>query len=358
MSARSEEPRGPDAASHDSIVARSAPGTGAPSEAEAAEIESELAAARHRALDWRRLAIQSLAFLVGVALIVWIVSRAARDPTVWQRLRSADPGVVAALLGCSVASLLLNGAIFWVAVQPVRRLGMAELQWVNAFAALVNYAPVRLGLLVRIVWHLRVDRMHVREVVAWFVNVTYTVLVPLGAAITASLLIGALDGWLVALTVGLIAVGAVAAPRVARLPFVARRCGGLERVITDRRALVGALTLRTLDLVCWTLRVVLAVRILGIDLTPGQSVMVAMASLAMSLFPTGQLGIREATVAFLAARMAIGDPDALDSQAKALAVVESASQFAVTLPAGVLAAFMLARRWRRAKQARASRVAV
>lgn len=314
------------------------------------DVEEEIAETRRRIFSWRRLLVQTIGFALGAALIIWLLWRATRDPTVWERLRAADPMLVAALLGCSVVSLFLNGAIFWISVQPVRRLGFGELQWVNATAGLFNYAPVRLGIFVRLVWHLRLDRMRVREVAAWFASITYTVVIPLGAAIAASLTFGQLGWPLIVMALALVAVGGFLAPAIARQRIVASRCGGLERVVTDPRALWGALALRSLDLVFWSLRMILTVRILGMDLTAGQSFMLAMASLAVTLNPLGRLGFREATVAFVAARMASGDGDDFLARSSQLAVVESAAEFIVTLPAGVLAMFMLSRRWKASKE--------
>lgn len=327
-------------------------GAGLESAADAATIEEEIVETKRRMFSWRRLSIQAFGFILGAGLIAWLLWYAARDPTVWERLRHADPRLVAALLACSAASLVLNGLIFWISVQPIRKLGAGELQWVNVLAALMNYAPVRLGIFVRLAWHLRVDRMRLREIAAWFGSVTYSILVPLGAAIVASLATGGIGWPFLGLAVVLIVIGGVAAPAVARRPFVSNRCGGLERVVTDPRALWGAMGLRSLELCLWAMRMLLTVRILGMDLSPAQSVMLALAGLAVTLNPLGRLGFREATVAFVAARMVGGDSEDLLVRSSQLAVLESAGEFAVTLPAGLLAIFMLAKRWRQTTRTR------
>lgn len=329
-----------------------------PSPSSAIEIEAELEQTRREVFAWKRVLLQAIGFAAGAALIIWLFWRATRDPTVWERLRAADPMLVVALLACSLASLVLNGAIFWIAVQPLRRLAFGELQWVNAVAALANYAPVRLGVLVRLAWHLRVDRMRLREVVAWFASITYTVLVPLGAALTAALLFGQLGWPLLGTAVALIIVGGAVAPTLAARRFVRERCGGLERVVTDPRALWGSIAVRTLDLLLWTLRMMLAVRILGMELSPSQSFMLAMAGLAVTLNPLGRLGFREATVAFVAARMVGGDGEDLMARTSQLAVIESAAEFLVTLPVGALAIVMLWRRWAKATRTTPSAPAV
>ncbi|MBX3355366.1 MAG: flippase-like domain-containing protein [Phycisphaeraceae bacterium] len=322
-------------------------------EAAPEEIEAELEETKRQVFAWRRLLLQSIGFALGAALIIWLVVRAMQDPAAWQRLRAADPALVAVLLACSAISLALNGAIFWIAVQPLRRLGFMELQWVNAVAALFNYAPVRLGVFVRLAWHLRVDHMRLREVAAWFASIAYTVVVPLGAAIAAALLFGALGLGMLGVTLGLILVGGIAAPALLGRRFVQQRSGGLERVVTDPVALWGSLVVRSIDLGLWALRMMIVVRILGMELSASQSFMLAMAAMAVTLNPLGRLGFREATVAFVAARMLGGDGEDLVARTSQLAVIESAAELAVALPAGAVALIMLAGRWKRAKQTRA-----
>jgi len=309
--------------------------------------EHDLEQTRRSLLSWRKLALQATGFAIGSALLGWILWHSG--PGLWTRLRGADPWLLAALLGTSVASLAINGTIFWLALRPIRRLPLIELQGVNAFAGLLNYAPIRLGVVARIVWHLRVDRLRVREIAAWFASVTYTILVPLGAAITAALLTTTLD-WRFALLMGsLVVAGGVAAPIVVRWAPIRSRTNGLERVLSDPLVLWGSMGLRIVDLGLWALRMLVALRILGLELTPTQGVMLAMANLAVTLNPLGRVGFREATTALIASRLLAGQGDLLQ-QAGELALVESAGEFFVAAPAGLIAAFMLARRWREARR--------
>ena len=325
-----------------------APGVDDESLAAPEEVEAELEETRRRYLSWRRLLLQAAAFVVGAALVAWLVYRATSNPQMWERLREASAGQVVALLGCSLASLVINGAIFWLAVRPVHRLPFLELQWVNAMAGMLNYAPVRLGVVARIAWHLRVDRMHVRHIVAWFASVTVTVLVPLGAAVAAAMTARRLDGlFLLVLAVLVIAAGLIL-PRLASLPAVRRRAHGAEKVLTDPFALWGCLILRVVDLSLWSLRMMIAVSILGIHLSAQQSFMLAMANLAITLNPLGRVGFHEATVALVAAAMTSGSGGDLVDTCSQLAVVESAGEFVVAVPAGLLALVILRRGWRRA----------
>lgn len=309
--------------------------------------EREIDDARRSLLSWRKLVLQSAGFLLGAGLLAWLLWFSG--PGLWSRLRGADPWMLAALAGCSVASLLLNGAIFWLAVRPIRPLPFVELQCVNAFAGLVNYAPVRLGVVARILWHLRVDRLRVREVAAWFAGVTCTILVPLGSALLAALLVTTIDWRFALLMAALVVAGGVVAPWIARTPAIRRRTNGLERVITDPVVLWGSMVLRVADLAFWAMRMLVAVEILGLELTPGQTVMLAMANLAVTLNPLGRVGFREAAVTLVASRLLSGQGDLLQKSGE-LALVESAGEFLVALPAGLIAAVMLGGRWRSARR--------
>ncbi len=309
--------------------------------------ELEIEETRRRLLSWRKLLVQASVFALGAGFLAWLLWYSG--PGLWSRLRGADARLLAALVGCSVASLVINGAIFWLSVRPLRPLPFVELQCVNAFAGLLNYAPVRLGVVARILWHARVDRLRLREVAAWFASVTYTILVPLGAALTAALVVADLDWRFAILMAALVAIGGALAPWIARRGVVRRRAGGLERVVADPLALWGSLLLRILDLGFWAARMLVAVRILGLELTPAQSVMLAMANLAVTLNPLGRVGFREAAVTLVASRLLAGQGDLLKESGE-LALVESAGEFLVMAPAGAVAAFMLAGRWRRSRR--------
>jgi len=320
----------------------------APDESPAVEPpERELDETRRSLLSWRTLLLQAIGFALGAGFLVWLLWFSG--PGLWSRLKGAEPRLLLALAGCSVASLLLNGAIFWLAVRPIRPLPFVELQCVNAFAGLVNYAPVRLGVVARILWHLRVDRLRVREVAAWFASVSYTILVPLGAALAAALLVTTLDWRFALLMAALVTIGGVVAPWAAKTNLIRRRTNGLERVITDPVVLWGSMALRIADLGFWAARMLVAVEILGLGLTPGQAVMLAMANLAVTLNPIGRIGYREAAVTLVASRLLAGEGDLL-RQSGELALVESAGEFLVALPAGLLAALMLAKRWRASRR--------
>ena len=71
---------------------------------------------------------------------------------------------MAALLGCTIGSMLINGATFWITGQPIAPLKFWDMQWLNMSGNLLNYAPVRLGAIARVMYHLRVDGLSLLQI--------------------------------------------------------------------------------------------------------------------------------------------------------------------------------------------------
>jgi hypothetical protein len=70
----------------------------------------------------------------------------AREPRAARAAGEAAPGPVALLFGCSLATLALNGLIFWVVLLPEKRLRVSDtLATVNAFATMLAYLPFKLS---------------------------------------------------------------------------------------------------------------------------------------------------------------------------------------------------------------------
>jgi hypothetical protein len=285
-------------------------------------------------LSPRRIAVQVTGFVVGAALLAWIVVHAMKEGD-WRRIAQAPPLLIAALLGCTLVSTLLNGASFWVTVRPIRQLGFADLQRLNVVANMLNYAPIRLGALARVVYHMRVDRLGLLEIGAWFSVVAAILLLGAGSALVATLARDRVD-WIWALLVaGQMVLGVAVFRVLATLPLAARYGQGLDRVARDRGAMWGAMGLRALDLGTYVGRMAVAVAILEIDLSAGNVVVLAMVALAASLIPFGRLGFREFCVAAAGQRLGMMAGD-VESRMNQLALVESAGEALVFLPLGML----------------------
>ena len=111
--------------------------------------------------------MQVAGFVVGCALVAWCAQRAsAKGGEGLEKLWNADRSLVALLLLSTLGSIICSGYTFWAIARPIRRFSVVEMQAVNLMASLFNYAPVRLGLFLRCVFHWRVERMPGTDIAA------------------------------------------------------------------------------------------------------------------------------------------------------------------------------------------------
>ncbi|MCA9284231.1 MAG: flippase-like domain-containing protein [Phycisphaerales bacterium] len=287
----------------------------------------------------RRILVQVVGFAVGIGLVVWCVRRAASGGN-WETILHASAWQISGLLGFTILSLVMAGTAFWVAIQPVRQLRWRELQGLNFVASLFNYAPVRLGLVTRVVWHLRVDRIAPLMVVGWFGSMGLVMGVVLGSAATATLVHPRLDAVWAGLLLVLLLTGGMLLRVMVQMPLartITRRLHGMERLILDHRALWGGVAIRVLDLTAFTGRMACAASICGITLSLSDVLLLALSAQLISLSPFGRVGFREAAVAFVASRLSGGPGVDVESVFAQLALVDSAGEVLVIVPLGVLA---------------------
>ncbi len=292
----------------------------------------------------RKLLLQLTGFAVGVALLAWIIVKAIEEGD-WHRIAEANPLLVAGLLGCSLTSAVANGAIFWITVRPLRHLRFWDLQRLNVAANMLNYAPVRLGALSRVLYHLRVDRLSLLQVGAWFSLVLYTLVLCVAACVVATIVRDRVDVIWGLGVAGQIVLGGITLRGMVNLPLVARYGRGIDQMANDRWSLWGALALRMVDLSAFTGRMGIAALILEISLPTAHVVVLAMVALLASLIPFGRVGFREFCVAAAAQRLSMlaGDVEANMNQ---LALVESAGEALVFIPLGLMTLLWFRRRWR------------
>lgn len=281
--------------------------------------------------------MQSIGFVLGAALLGWCIWIAVNQGD-WSMVREADPWMVLGLAGCTLLSLLSNAGIFWVTVQPVKRVRLLDMTWLIFVTSLLNYAPVRAGLVARVIYHLRVDRLKALEIAAWFAAIAMTLAIVIGGLLGATILRPQVDWlWVVAALVQVIVAG-VALRVLMRHRLWAVHGRGIDRMLISRRALWGAIGLRLVDVASLTGRMWCAASIMGLAFTPAQIVILSIASLAFSLIPLGRIGYREAGVALVAGLLAAGQgADLLDAQMIQLALIESVGEAIVFIPLGLAA---------------------
>jgi len=304
-------------------------------------------------ISLQRATLQVVGFLIGTALIVWCVRSASADAD-WRGLLRASPLDVAGLLVATAVSVVINAGTFWTVLHPVRRHSIWTITLINGIAGLFNYAPVRLGLIARIAYHIRVDRIAPGVVATWMLVTAVFMLLSL-VIVGVSAVAVPLGPWTIVLIIGQLVLAKLVLNVVMLLPVakaISARFDSLSPMLLSPVAYWGTMSLRLLDIGTFVLRMWLASRIIGLSLPPVDVVILALTAQLVSLSPLGRLGFREAAVAFLASRLESGlGTGAVESIHSQLAVVESAGEAAVLVPLGVLAAPWYLWVMRKARQA-------
>lgn len=300
-----------------------------------------------------RIIVQSLGFLVGAGLLAWCVYVAVKQGD-WSRLSNAHPLPIALLIASSIVSQLVNSTTFWVTIHPVRRLTWRDLMMLNMLANLLNYAPLRLGALTRVAYHMRVDRLPLMTVGAWFACIGWSLALGVGAAAAATAIRPQLDVLWFLLLLAQVALFGAMTRVLAGYKIVGQLGYGAQPMLTSPLSLWGALALRVIDIGAFVGRMAAAMMILGISLPAPHVVLLALVAMIAALIPFGRLGFREMAVTFAAMRLsAIGlDASELESFTAdtglwaQLALIESAGEAIVAIPAGLAAVPWFRKRWR------------
>lgn len=300
--------------------------------------------------------MQAIGFVIGIALLAWCIWTASSAGD-WSAVLRAEWTLLAGLLGSTLASLVVNALMFWTALAPVRHHSVPRLVGLNALGGLLNYAPIRLGLMARIIYHLRVDRMRASLVASWMLVTAGLTAFTLLAMTGATLLSGGSLGAFVLTTALILAIGS----QVMRLVALSRassavtsRLDGLAPMLASRPATVCTMALRAADILAFAVRMACAAAILDLELSTSDLLLLAVSAQLFSLSPLGRLGFREAAVSFLAARLDSGfDSTSVDAVSAQLGLIESAGEAAIFIPAGLIAAPWYAAALRRARGASA-----
>ena len=293
-------------------------------------------------LSRKKMVVQVIGFLIGIALLYVCIRTAWTKSGDWSAIREADSNTIIALIGFGLLSTIIDGFVFWGVLCPYKRLKPLQVQNVNMTAAMLNYAPIRLGTLFRITYHARVDNVKLLAIVGWFAAIVITTLACMTAVTTAALVTGGSMIPFSLLTALLILVFGGVIWLSARLEFVKKICKGKEKMLGDPKALFVGLFGRLLVLASNTVRMGFAAEILGIELGIQNLVILSVAALMLSFNPLGRVGWREWTLMmitpYLAGSAFEGTTVDVEGLAAQLALVESAGEFLAIVPFGILTA--------------------
>ncbi len=295
-----------------------------------------------------RLTLKIIGFVVGLGLLAWIIYDAIATQQ-FDGLSNASPWQYVALLGCTLISVAANGGIFWAIIRPIAPIRLWDVQCVNAAVNLLNYLPIRLGMLTRIAHHRRVDALPYTILLGWYAALAGLMFMTLGCVLAATLLRPQVDGWWIGILALLLVAGCAASVWVGSHRLLAGRWRGASRMIAVPRAVALAVALRLVDMAAYGGRLYLAIAILGLPVSPRDAVALTVLSMVSTLAPIGSVGFREFAIAKIGPMLTDAT---LSSHIDAAVLLDRAGEVVVFIPLGVAALWWMVRAWRRAMHAR------
>lgn len=286
------------------------------------------------ASTWRRLK-RRVGYVLGAALLIACVVTALRGGD-WQRLSQAGWDQVAAVLAIILVTLLTSSVIFWYLTrpfeQPDRPIPLERMLALIAASTLLNYLPMRPGLIGRAAYLKQQYRIGYRQSV--------TVLL---VAIVLSTLVYVLFLSVVLLPqrYGNIPRVVIAVGLVLVLSFAAYFVLNRFKAETAWQWIGGvaiALILRALEVVLTAIRLCLVFEILGHELHFTEAVIFATCGMFITLVgitPNG-LGLREWLYGLIASSgFFAGDVEGGLQLGLQVALIDRAAEALVVVPAGL-----------------------
>lgn len=292
----------------------------------------------------RGRAARAAGLLAGVVLLLAaigvVVAQHEALLQAWGSLRSAPAWLIGVAVLLPAGNWLAISCSFWVLTRPYARVPLGEMSALIAHAWLLNYLPLRPGMVGRFAYHKLVHGMRVRDAArvvltgAASTGLVAAVLVVVAAALGPT---AGAPGWIIALVL----IGALI-------------CGAaLWAAMSGRRWHVLAnLVFRYLDMLVWTARWAVVMALVGQPAPIGSAIaLAAVSQLAMSVPAVGNgLGLREWGIGLTAGLLPAwyGSAGAVGMDATAMGVtaglLDRAIEMAVATVIGVVSAGWLGAR--------------
>ena len=225
------------------------------------------------------------------------------------------------------------------------------MQWLNLASNLLNYAPVRLGAIARISYHVRIDRLSVLQITAWFGMILYILALGIGSCVLATLIRPQIDWFWGALIVGQMILGGLLTRVFAGYPFIIKHGRGVDRLLSEHKPLWGAMIFRLADIGAFTGRMAAALMILKIALPASDIIILALVAFMANLIPFGRIGFREFAVVYTAKWLSSHGADVASQLPwEQLALVESMGEAVIFIPGGIFGIIWFKKRWDKSKR--------
>lgn len=285
----------------------------------------------------RRIALQTIGFIVGIALFLWAIAMATagENRTYLLRILEAPPHLLAILIALTVVSIVFNGLCFWAVIRPIRRINPIDVVSVNAISTVLSVLPFKISVISRAFIHHQRDGVDVRSLVAWLAAMSALSLAALLPPLAATLWRGQADllWWITAISGPIICTfaGVAICRYLSHWRIIRYASLGGWRLLRDPRTIAEQLLYRFVDLGALAARFWVGSHIIGLDLALDQALLLGTAYFfGAVLAPAGTLGFAEMGATALGA--AVGhNAGAVTS----LALLITVSQFPTALALSV-----------------------
>ncbi len=316
--------------------------------------EAHIPAPRRSAWRWASYAVAILL----LALCVWLALDKVQPAA--QRLRQAAAGDILLMLAMVVLNLGLDAWVFWAVLVPFgpkKPVGLARMGALMAATALLNYLPMRAGLIGRAAYLKRQHRVGYRVSVWMMLAVAAITLMVYVLMLGLTLLLRQLNTmWWTGCVAGLVLLASLSVATLcygqrwlpARLRHWLHEAHAAIDWLKARpaRAVIGAtlvFALRAVSVGCRIYLLYIAAGIVGTPLDASSALVIAVGGMFVTLaapLPNG-LGLREMVYGWLATLGLTGAALPDSSSGVVLGLIERAIEALIFLAAGLPALFYL-----------------
>ncbi len=265
----------------------------------------------------RRIGTQIAGLILSLGLLLWVVSLALGEGNAesLQRLRDASASQIGAIVVLSLASIALNGLLFWVTLLPLKRVSARETIGINCLATFLSVLPFKISVFVRIALHHRLHDLRFKQIIAWTAAMgalALAVLLPLGLVSLWRERIDALWVGGIALSVGACVAAGIALGRAAdRVRWLHTASAGASDVVRHTGPVLSHVVIRLMDMAVLSARFGAAAWIAGVALSVESALLLATTFFLLTVLnPFGTVGPREWGVAAMAGIVGV-EQDAL-----------------------------------------------
>ncbi len=296
--------------------------------------------------------------VVCIGAAAWVLSsdsnRADFSRAV-QSARHAPVWLLAAVLALPLANWILTTISFWLLTRPFGRVGLAEMWALMGVSWLANYLPLKPGLVGRLAYHARFNKIPVRDGARALVHAVLLSAASAGLLVAFALAAGHPSA---AWSMPTIVCTALAA--LGTIAWAAVHSIRLRRADSDattpppgvRSSLFAAFGVRILDSSVWVVRYLLVFEVVGSPIPLVQAAAVAAVSQAVASLPIvgSAPGIREWSVGVLSTVLPPGAQKVIGSGASAALsvglmadILNRIAEVVLAIPIGLSSAAWLAR---------------